>query len=107
MQGVLVLCVPQFEVRVVGSAGAPLGRQYGTLCSALAIAERQRDAGAHTLVVLDDISCMVRRPAVTHSGHCAIEVSPSLKAVCISACFVGGSYGMRRQPLRSNPEWCG
>jgi F0F1-type ATP synthase alpha subunit len=41
------------------SSGAPLGRQYGTLCSALAIAERQRDAGRHTLVVLDDISCMV------------------------------------------------
>jgi F0F1-type ATP synthase alpha subunit len=44
---------------------APLGRQYGTLCSALAIAERQRDAGAHTLVVLDDISCMVR----CHMAH--------------------------------------
>jgi F0F1-type ATP synthase alpha subunit len=48
-----------------------LGRQYGTLCSALAVAERQRNAGRHTLVVLDDISCMVRHPYNTAAVACA------------------------------------
>ena len=42
------------------TSGATLGQQYGTLCSALSVAERRRDAGGHTLVVLDDVSCMVR-----------------------------------------------
>ena len=51
----------RLSTHVLHFPGAPLGRQYGTLCSALAIAEQQRDAGRHTLVVLDDISCMVGR----------------------------------------------
>lgn len=72
----------------MGCAGAPLGRQYGTLCSALAVAERQRDAGAHTLVVLDDISCMVRRPAAPLWLRC----SWTLKAVCMVVWRIGMSH---------------
>ena len=41
-------------------AGTPLGQRYAALCTACSIAERVRDAGGHALVVLDDISCMVR-----------------------------------------------
>ena len=37
-----------------------LGQRYAALCSALAIAEKVRDQGGHSFVVLDDISCMVR-----------------------------------------------
>jgi F0F1-type ATP synthase alpha subunit len=46
---------------VAASAGTPLGHRYAALCTACSIAERVRDDGGHALVVLDDISCMVRR----------------------------------------------
>ena len=38
----------------------PLGERYAAVCAAMAMGERIRDGGAHALVVLDDISCMVR-----------------------------------------------
>ena len=40
--------------------GSPLGQRYAALCAACSMAERVRDEGAHSLVVLDDVSCMVR-----------------------------------------------
>lgn len=48
----------EYTTVVAASQGASLGEQYGTLCAALSIAERTRDAGGHSLVVLDDVSCM-------------------------------------------------
>lgn len=45
---------------VSAPAGCGLGERYAALCSALSIAEKVRDQGGHSFVVLDDISCMVR-----------------------------------------------
>eukprot|EP00884_Botryococcus_braunii_P012711 jgi/Botrbrau1/21440/Bobra.0216s0048.1 len=40
--------------------GSPLGEQYAALATACSVAERVRDSGAAALVILDDVSCMVR-----------------------------------------------
>ena len=39
---------------------ASLGHKVATLASALALGERMRDVGGHAIVVLDDITAMVR-----------------------------------------------
>jgi len=54
-------------------AGTPLGQRYAALCTACSIAERVRDSGGHALVVLDDISCMVR----CHLGGAALAEAAS------------------------------
>ena len=65
---------------VVGAhRGRPLGERYAAVCAAMAMGERIREGGAHALVVLDDISCMVRgaggvavfRAALLASGPCS------------------------------------
>ncbi len=45
---------------LASSAECSLGEQYSALLTACCIAERVRDKGGHSLVVLDDIGCMVR-----------------------------------------------
>lgn len=40
--------------------GSPLGEQYAALATACSIGERVRDTGGAALVILDDVSCMVR-----------------------------------------------
>jgi F0F1-type ATP synthase alpha subunit len=37
----------------------PLGEQYAAMLTACSIAERTRDEGGHSLVVLNDVSVMV------------------------------------------------
>ncbi len=54
-------CGAMAYTTVVGAhGGRPLGERYAAVCAAMAMGERIRDGGAHALVVLDDISCMVR-----------------------------------------------
>ena len=45
---------------VAALPSASLGHKVATLASALALGERTRDAGGHAIVVLDDITAMVR-----------------------------------------------
>lgn len=40
--------------------GSSLGEQYAALATACSIGERVRDSGGAALVILDDVSCMVR-----------------------------------------------
>ena len=45
---------------VAAPAGASLGERYAAVATACALGERARDTGGHALVVIDDLSCMVR-----------------------------------------------
>ena len=50
---------------VVGvTAGRPLGEQFAALLMSCCVGEAVRDAGGHALVVLNDISPMVRETFV-------------------------------------------
>ena len=40
--------------------GSSLVQRFVAICTAIAFAERVRSMGDHALVVLDDITCMVR-----------------------------------------------
>lgn len=50
----------EYTTVVAALDSAPLGERYAVTCAACCLGERIRDAGGHALVVLDDISCMVR-----------------------------------------------
>ena len=50
----------QHTTVVAAPEGCGLGERYAALCSALSIAERARDQGGHSFVILDDISIMVQ-----------------------------------------------
>ncbi len=68
-------CMPGSYISI--RAGTPLGQRYAALCTACSIAERVRDNGGHALVVLDDISCMVRfQHGVVTASACG---APSVK----------------------------
>ncbi len=45
---------------VAAPEGASLGERYAAISSALAIGELVRDRGGHSLVIIDDLACMVR-----------------------------------------------
>ena len=63
-------CGAMAYTTVVGAhGGRPLGERYAAVCAAMAMGERVRDGGAHALVVLDDISCMVRSTAGWQSSR--------------------------------------
>ena len=55
------------EPQCTTAAGAPLGQRYAALCAACSMGEHTRDGGAHSLVVLDDVSCMV--PPMSHLSN--------------------------------------
>lgn len=79
-----------YTIVVAAPEGAPLGRQYGSLCAALSVAERQRDAGGHTLVVLDDTSCMAAMwdritQALAELGPAALALSEGQEDMDVEA----------------------
>ena len=55
----------QHTTVVAAPKGCGLGERYAALCSALSIAERVRDQGGHSFVILDDISIMVQHSCIT------------------------------------------
>ena len=62
-------CGAMAYTTVVGAhRGRPLGERYAAVCAAMAMGEHIRDGGAHALVVLDDISCMVTQLGWQCSG---------------------------------------
>ncbi|KAL4518116.1 hypothetical protein Ndes2526A_g01433 [Nannochloris sp. 'desiccata'] len=50
----------EYTTVVAATADRPLGEQYAAMLAACSIAEATRDAGGHALVVLNDVSVMVR-----------------------------------------------
>ena len=44
--------------------GASLGQRFMACCAAMAVAEEERRKGGHALLVLDDISPLVRFPSL-------------------------------------------
>lgn len=60
---------------VVGvTAERPLGEQYAAMLMACCVGEAERDAGGHALVVVNDISPMVRCVACAVHAVCAVHV---------------------------------
>ncbi len=96
---------------VAAAAGAPLGERFAALSAAVALGERTRDAGGHALVVLDDISCMVRalsvpllrRPAVTLPQR---PVARGVEAIRIGRkSWLWTSHGCCCLPAKALPVW--
>jgi len=95
---------------VAAGAGAPLGERFSALSAALALGERTRDAGGHALVVLDDISCMVRllgplcaaRPALCHGAESARGVDV---VGTDHKSLLRTSHGCRCLPAKDLPDW--
>ncbi|KAI3426327.1 hypothetical protein D9Q98_008700 [Chlorella vulgaris] len=50
----------EYTTVVAATRDRPLGEQYAAMLTACSIAERTRDEGGHSLVVLNDVSVMVR-----------------------------------------------
>jgi F-type H+-transporting ATPase subunit alpha len=50
----------EYTTVVAATADRPLGEQYAAMLAACSMAEATRDAGGHALVVLNDVSVMVR-----------------------------------------------
>jgi F-type H+-transporting ATPase subunit alpha len=50
----------EYTTVVAATADRPLGEQYAAMLAACSMAEATRDAGGHSLVVLNDVSVMVR-----------------------------------------------
>lgn len=75
----------------------PPAQRFVAMCTAVALAERARSKGDHALVVLDDLTCMVRCcPAAAHSlapqwqcwsdrMHRQVALAPT---ACVARCSV-------------------
>ena len=66
---------------VAAPAGASLGERYAAIASACALGERTRDQGGHALVVLDDLSCMVRGRRIASRQDIWVCLHPCQRAI--------------------------
>lgn len=80
----------EYTTVVAATADRPLGQQYAAMLTACSIAEATRDAGGHALVVLNDVSVMVRMwemitVAMADLGSVATEVQAAEVAALTEA----------------------
>lgn len=80
--------------------GSSAAQRFVAICTAISFGERVRSLGDHALVVLDDLTCMVRlacRPSPPpaalvpaslepHRTQDQLELQPGLLAAMISGC---------------------
>lgn len=68
---------------VYAPQSSPPAQRFVALCTAVALAERARSKGDHALVVLDDLTCMVRCHAL--AGRSCTTSNMSLSGHVMSA----------------------